>query len=158
MIETSRTLILVRHGHRDTTSGRQQDNGLSDDGQKQAKRIVRRFEKRFPNLSVGEPKILSSERRRCRETLLPLSEQLDHPITIHPALLEGSSLEAKIGQFIKEFRNAPESIWIACSHGDWIPEALRILIGAPLEVKKGSWAEIRFKNRETRLECFLQEP
>ncbi len=152
-----RTLIFVRHAHRDLTAGHELDNGLSEEGHKQAIRIRKRAMKRLER-ATASLRLLSSERARCRETLEPLAEALNLPIDTHPELVEGEPVERKVAQFLQDFRKAPESVWIACSHGDWLPEAMRLLVGAPIELKKGAWAEIRFRKGVTRLECLLQEP
>jgi broad specificity phosphatase PhoE len=74
-----RKLIIVRHAHRDTSSGRERDNGLSERGREQAKAVSRYFRERFAKETAL---LLSSPKVRCIETLLPLSDRLDVEVQI----------------------------------------------------------------------------
>src|SRR5262245_33981006 len=69
-----KTLILIRHGHRDN-SRRELDNGLTEKGQSQAKNIRRFFAERFSGDEIGKGLwLVSSPKVRCMETLQPTAK------------------------------------------------------------------------------------
>ncbi len=143
-----KTLILVRHGHRDN-SVRTLDNGLSDKGREQAKAIKRFFAARFPQEELKSGVwFVSSPKVRCIETLLPTAKAFNAEVDAHPLLDEQSSreridsLEARVQSFLKEWQKSDVSLTIASSHGDWLPLAMFILTGLHFDPKKGSWFEV----------------
>ena len=75
-------LILVRHAHRDTSHGRERDNGLSPKGEKQAEFLAAHFlaSDRQPTL------ILTSRLRRAIETAQILADALGCPMRDEPTL------------------------------------------------------------------------
>lgn len=151
----TKTLVLVRHAHR-STADRAADNGLTGKGRAQAKALKRFYKKRFGEKSAL---LLSSPKRRCRETLEPLSESLGRRIKVDDRLLEGSErMKARLGDFWEWWlEEAPRRV-VACSHGDWIPAFLALAIHAPIPLKKGGWAEISLSDGVARLECLMQRP
>lgn len=157
----SKRLILVRHAHRDNTM-RQLDNGLSDKGFDQAKYIKRYFTARFGDEEIKESLwLVSSPKIRCVETLLPLSKALGRPVDSHPQLNEGEmgeggrAMEARVQNFLKEWKQSKVETTVACSHGDWLPIAFHQLLGIYLEPKKGSWFEIEWESDRPELVSYI---
>ena len=151
------SLILVRHGHRDTDQGRGADHGLSKKGQAQAKRVAKHFHAVF-----GKRKalILSSPKRRCVETVFPVARMIRCQVRASSLLDEGGALEKKVRRFLKWwFKEAPE-LTVLCSHGDWIPECTKALLGTEIHLDKGGWIEIQNKGNgegsELELRTVLQ--
>lgn len=149
-----KTLILVRHAHRDTTY-KEEDNGLSVKGIQQASILTQEIKDQLSKLPVDQialPEILllSSPKRRCIETLQPLENFLKTPILINPLLGEQLNSEnsfqfqKRIQNFFDQWieKNAP--LTIICSHGDWIPSAIKLLVGTDKEINKGEWTQIDF--------------
>jgi broad specificity phosphatase PhoE len=157
----SKRLIFVRHAHRDTTV-RQLDNGLTDKGREQAKSIKRYFLSRFGEDEVKDSLwLVSSPKIRCVETLLPLSRSTGRAVDIHPSLNEGEAgegsrmMEARIQNFLTEWKQSKVEITVACSHGDWLPIAFHQLLGLHLEPKKGSWLEIEWELDRPELVSYI---
>lgn len=153
-----RKLILLRHAHRDTTDGRERDNGLSEKGRDQAKAVGRYFRERFPKET---PILLSSPKVRCIETLLPLSDRLKIDVKILEDLDEQNDSAASYARRIEKFfrwwkSRAPETV-VACSHGDWIPAFTRLAIGTEVDMKKGGWLEIESRDGAVKLRWLLQK-
>ena len=156
-------LILVRHAHRNKTGGPSADNGLSTKGKRQARRLAAYFRRRF-----GKKKkaiVLSSPKLRCLETVIPLARAAKTPVEVEPRLNEmggnGKESSRQFGERITEFarwwrEEAPPFV-VACSHGDWIPEALAELTGASLDLKKGGWAEVVLEDGKPRLVWLMQD-
>jgi 8-oxo-dGTP diphosphatase len=150
-----KTLILLRHAHRDTDAGRELDNGLSPKGQEQAKLIQSLFNKERPGETA---RLISSPKLRCRETLAPLAKALRVPVEEEPLLLEGGDgtppgLDQKIDLFFADWVHRKDPLTVACSHGDWIPEFLARYATIQTDVKKRAWAELDWDPTfsETRL-------
>jgi len=162
-------LIIIRHAHRDVTD-RMQDNGLSPKGRIQAKALVDLYSERIgrdglgATSSVVEPLILSSPRKRCQETLESLSKALKISVKVDPRLDEQHAAETirewtqRVQAFIAEWKSSPEPLWVVCSHGDWIPFALEILIHQSIDVKKGAWIELELKGDQVTLTQCIQRP
>lgn len=144
----NKTLVLVRHGHRDNTT-REIDNGLDEKGKEQAKCIKRYFLSRFSeeDLKTGLW-LVSSPKLRCIETLQPLAKSLGRPVDVHPGLDEqngreaGGAMEARVYDFLAEWKKSSVGLTVLASHGDWLPVAASRLLGLSFEPKKGSWLEI----------------
>ncbi len=135
-----RALLLVRHAHRDT-SNRGLDNGLSLKGQKQANALARYFDKLGSR--KRETLLLSSPKLRCRETIQGLEKAANTSVETLDLLDEQGPRETT-GEFQRRVRSlcrwwARENIdlTVCCTHGDWIPAAMRILFGLEIELKKG---------------------
>jgi broad specificity phosphatase PhoE len=137
-------LILVRHAHRDKTQGRARDNGLSEKGRKQAAIFEEHWEKK---LAKRKPAFLSSPKRRCTQTVAGLAAKLNCRVRVSPLLDEQHELlNESYGKFrgrVKRFltwweKEGPDCL-VACSHGDWIPEFLKLTRGKPKELSKGEW-------------------
>lgn len=156
-----RKLIIVRHAHRDKPKplGRLADNGLSKKGKAQAKAVLAHFLKVQETRQV---KLISSPKVRCVETLAPLAKRLKTKIEIHPALDEQqpsqteAAYQKSIKGFLEHWARGRQGVTVICSHGDWIPRALEIIVGGPIELKKGGWAEIEQEGHGLHLVWLLQ--
>lgn len=157
----NKTLVLVRHGHRDNTK-RELDNGLTDKGKEQARNIKRYFSSRFSeeDLKTGLW-FVSSPKVRCVETLQPLAKAFDRPVDIHPGLDEqnareaGAAMEARVQTFLAEWKKSGVGVTVLSSHGDWIPVAASRLLGLSFEPKKGSWLEIALEGGSPALRSYI---
>ena len=154
-------LVLLRHAHRDTTE-RSLDNGLSLKGKAQAKAIKAFFESRFARqLEAQSLWLVASPKLRCVETLQPVAKAMARDVDRHPLLIEqsaretGDALRARVQKFLREWRDNPTQLTLACSHGDWLPIAVAQLAGLNLEVKKGSWIEFELIDSEPVLRWFI---
>ena len=156
-----KSLILIRHGHRDN-SRRELDNGLDEKGREQAKAIRRFFTERFSKDEVaGGLWLISSPKLRCVETLQPLAKALDRSVDIHPALDEQSGKEpakafaSRIDGFLHEWKESRMPITVLCSHGDWLPLAAEKVLGWPQAFKKGAWLELEWEGSMGRLRWYI---
>jgi broad specificity phosphatase PhoE len=149
-----RVLILIRHAHRDT-SDRSADNGLSAKGQSQARALLKHYLKAYPHRDDGPvPRVLSSPKLRCVETVAPIAGRSEARLELDPLLGERRpgederAFKERAGQFIARWMAGSDPITVACSHGDWLPVALHSATGAQVLLKKGGWAEIRISEGE----------
>ena len=155
----NKTLVIIRHAHRDTSKGVELNNGLSDKGRKQVRKLFDFYFERFPE--VEKPALLSSARKRCIETLDPLARKLERRLAAHPLLLEQTEKETstqfkqRIRRFKREWEKSSSELTVICSHGDWIPFFLKELIGTEVDLKKGGWAEIEWTDKP-RLTWIIQ--
>lgn len=153
-----KTLIIIRHAHRNKELGRELDNGLSPKGKKQARRIAKFFKKRF----VADNKntnfnLFSSPKKRCLETLLPIQKITGTPIETLDDLNEGGNIPNRIDDFLEKWNTSDRDFTILCSHGDWIPTFFEKFLGLPIELKKGAWAEIQIEELNKKLTWIIQE-
>lgn len=151
----SKTLFIVRHAHRDKDRGAGFDNGLSEKGQKQAKKLKKYFVERFGK--EIELEILSSPKKRCIETVAPIAEEYAVKIEESSLLVEGEPIEAKVQEFYKWWASKAGPYTLVSSHGDWIPYAIYSLTGARVENRKGSFAEISGPSSTPYLVTLIQE-
>ncbi|MBI3534635.1 MAG: histidine phosphatase family protein [Deltaproteobacteria bacterium] len=150
-----KVLILVRHAHRDTSLGREKDNGLSKKGGKQAK-LLQKYLKEI-NFYDNKPVLISSPSKRCVETLEPLARSLKTKIQPNLYLSEGGNLEEKANLFIQWWLEHAMPFTILCSHGDWIPVFLKITTGATIELEKAGIVELHLIGRSVQLVWVLQK-
>lgn len=153
-----KTLVIVRHAHRSKSLGAEANNGLSPKGKKQAQKIAKFFKKRF--LGARTPpqiELISSPKKRCIETLKPVSELLGIPLKTSESLIEGGHLEKNIEQFLIKWNQSRTPLTLICSHGDWIPAFFKKHLGITLELKKGAWAEIEVEQDHKKLTWVIQE-
>ncbi|MGE0615559.1 MAG: phosphoglycerate mutase family protein [Bacteriovoracia bacterium] len=155
-------LILIRHAHRDT-SEREKDNGLDKLGKRQAKALAGLF--RTLEGKKSEPLLVSSPKKRCRETLEPIAELTDSEVEAHPLLDEQHgfedmrTFELRIRDFFKWLDGQKKNeIVVACSHGDWLPIALEMSTGARAFTEKASYAELRRLGSRWVLYQLVQDP
>lgn len=155
----NKTLVIIRHAHRDTSKGQELNNGLSDKGRKQVRNIFDFYFERFPE--VEKPVLFSSARRRCIETLEPLARKLERRLVVNPLLLEQTEKETsaqfkqRIRRFKKDWEKSSSELTIICSHGDWIPVFFKELLGLETSLKKGGWAEVEWDGKP-RLTWLIQ--
>lgn len=151
-VSRRRTLVIVRHAHRDTSEGRDRDNGLSEKGKSQAKELGKALSKR---LAGSRPVVLSSPKRRCVETVEPLAEALGCEVRVDDRLDEQHESEGafrkRIDTFVSQALAEGPPAMVACSHGDWIPPCLARLVGEELDLAKGAWVVIEIRDGETAL-------
>lgn len=150
----NKTLIILRHAHRDTSKSRELDNGLSEKGRKQVRKIFDYYFKRYPEFE--KPLLLSSSRKRCMETLQPLANKLERKLVLHPLLMEKggdhknenvTQFKKRVKKFLKEWEESKAPLTIVCSHGDWIPVFVKECLGTSINLKKGGWAEIELTEK-----------
>ncbi len=114
------TLYLIRHadaGKRNPYSPSDHLRELSEDGWRQARRIADRLG------DSGVTRVLSSPSLRCRQTVEPLAERLGLRVESHTALAEGAYGRAAL-DLLRQLAATGAAL---CSHGDVIPEAIRLL-------------------------------
>jgi len=139
--DDTRRLILIRHAHRDN-SIREVDNGLSDTGKAQALAIAKRFTE---PLSIQSVILESSPKLRCQETIAPLANNLKTKVSINSLLDEQlpqetrSVFESRIHDYLEAWRKSGIKMSMACSHGDWIPAALKECTGLHMDLGKSGW-------------------
>ncbi len=158
-------LVLIRHAHR-STEDRSKDNGLSEKGFAQVKRLVQFSKERIDSDSddFGQVRFMSSPKKRCRETLAPIAEAQDTTLTIEPLLDEHRSGESgavfveRIRQFLEQWKSEGSDLTVICSHGDWIPMAVHLMTGAKIGLKKSAWCEIEYTGGECYLTWLVQKP
>lgn len=145
----SKTLILIRHAHREVFEPGE-DNGLSLKGHSQVEGLVDHFHEYFQKEFEGvKPKFLCSPKKRCRETLGPIAlrEKCDFKVDLR--LSECSPVEnsrdflARIREFIEDWKQSGKELTVVCSHGDWIPEFVAEIANARISLKKAGFVEMR---------------
>ncbi len=161
----TKTLLLVRHAHRDT-SDRDADNGLSEKGLRQAAALTEHYRRHyFEHARDQGVAVRSSLRRRCQETVGGIARLHHQDLVIDPFLMEQLPLEpeahflARLGDFERWWRAAAPVWTVASSHGDWIPLFLDRLLGKSIDLKKGALAEITLLADGSRpsLKSLMQE-
>lgn len=150
----NKTLVLVRHAHRDTTF-RAEDNGLSERGKSQALRIAERWIAEHGEDSA--PLLLSSAKTRCIETLGPLSFKLGIAIEKEDLLMEQlpheseHDLHQRVKRFIEIWKTTLPPLVVACTHGDWLPIAIDQLAGRFVDMAKGATTEVLLREGQVTL-------
>jgi phosphohistidine phosphatase SixA len=115
-------LYVVRHGHagsRSAWEGPDDARPLSRRGHKQAMPLPDQLS------GVGLSRLVSSPSMRCVQTLEPLAQRLGLRVDADDRLLEGAGGDQALvlaAELSKERMAA-----VICSHGDVIPDMLRIL-------------------------------
>ena len=144
----SKTLIFIRHAHRDTEDP-SRDNGLSEKGQNQVEDLVKYFKGWFAREHEdAKVKCYSSPKKRCVQTLEPISRGLGQSIEIDARITEVSPLEsesearARLGAFLEDWKSKNSEVTLVCSHGDVIPLCVQSLTGARIGIKKAGVVQI----------------
>ncbi len=115
-------LYVVRHAHagsRSSWDGPDEARPLTTKGHKQATAIADTL------AASGASRLVSSPYRRCTQSLEPLAHQLGLVVEDDPRLAEGADGVAAL-TLADELRKESHAA-VMCSHGDVIPEMLRIL-------------------------------
>jgi broad specificity phosphatase PhoE len=148
---SDKTLVLIRHAHRDA-SIREKDNGLSKKGLKQAVLLVDTFKNIYsPDSNTA---FLASPKKRCQETVEGVAEASHSTVVIEPLLSEQESHEShedfkkRIHKFLDNWAQDGESLTFACTHGDWLPLAMKLIFNISTDFEKASWAEIALEQQE----------
>jgi 8-oxo-dGTP diphosphatase len=115
-------LYVVRHadaGSRSSWDGPDEDRPLTTKGHRQARAIADAIAPVRPEVLVSSPY------RRCTQTLDPLAELLGLPVLGDDRMAEGADgVDAlRLADELSEKHDTA----VVCSHGDVIPEMLRIL-------------------------------
>lgn len=139
------TLYIVRHakaGKRSEWDGPDELRPLSDKGWEQAQAIAEKLNELKPSALISSPAV------RCMQTLEPLSKAAKIKIVTDQRLFE----HGDVAKMIELLEDAKDSTVIA-SHGDMIPEAIKLLqrrgmeIGSKPDWRKASiWVVERTKN------------
>jgi broad specificity phosphatase PhoE len=115
-------LYVVRHGHagsRSSWDGPDEQRPLTTKGEREAAALADML------AAAGVTEVVSSPFRRCRQTVEPLADRLGLSVVDDPRLAEGADgvdALALADELCKQHEAA-----VVCSHGDVIPEMLRIL-------------------------------
>ena len=139
------TLYIVRHakaGKRSEWDGPDTLRPLSDKGWEQAQAIAKKLIELKPIALISSPAV------RCMQTLEPLSEALKIKIVADERLFEDGDVAKMI-----ELLEAAQDSTVISSHGDMIPEAIKILQRRGMEInskpdwrKASVWVVERTKN------------
>jgi len=133
----SGTFYVVRHGSAGSRlkwEGDDRNRPLKPKGERQAEAIAKWLESEPIDL------IVSSDSRRCTETMAPLAARLGLPVRHHPALAEGAR-DRQVLEFAKGLIGINT---VMCSHGDVIPVMLEMMavrgmkLPSSLKCEKGS--------------------
>lgn len=142
----TKTLVLVRHAHRDKSEGRDRDNGLSPKGRRQASAFAKRYRKLHVLAARRDALVVTSPKRRCIETIETIVPPAQGQAIILDCLDEGGRVRAKAMDFLKWWESdATPALTVACSHGDWIPEFLKCAVGRRTALEKGAMIELVIK-------------
>ena len=145
----SKTLVLIRHAHRDKPLGSSFDNGLSEKGKQQAKEFAEMFAKKF---GKTKPSLVSSPKKRCIETLEPLSKEISIKVIIDNDLNESDdSMSKRMQTFLRWWKDKAPDFVVACSHGDWIPEFLLLTTEKMQELRKADWVLLKLEDGKVTL-------
>jgi len=120
-------IFLVRHAKAGSRSDWHDDDlirPLSKKGWAQSRALASRLGALSPTA------LLSSPYLRCHQTLEPLSELLELPITHHDALIEGARFEDTL-ELLRHVANRS----VLCSHGDVIPATIDALVRRGMDVR-----------------------
>ena len=126
------TLYIVRHakaGKRSEWDGPDTRRPLSDKGWDQAHAIAKTLVDLKPSALISSPAV------RCMQTLEPLSEATKIKIVADQRLFENGD----VAKMIELLEDAKDSTVIS-SHGDMIPEVIKILQRRGMEIgSKPDW-------------------
>jgi broad specificity phosphatase PhoE len=143
----TKTLVIIRHAHRNVED-RVRDNGLSERGQEQVKKLVKFYKSRFESEKAV---FFCSPKKRCIETITPVAKEASSKIEIDERLDEHAGNEntamylARMDEFLDVWKYEGKELTVLCSHGDWIPLAVQKLTGHTIDIKKCGWIEIEYQ-------------
>ncbi|MBU6153570.1 MAG: phosphoglycerate mutase family protein [Bdellovibrionales bacterium] len=144
----SRTLIFIRHAHRDTEDP-SRDNGLSEKGKAQVTDLVHYF-KSWCNREHEDAriKLMCSPKKRCIQTLEPIAAALERKLDVDARISEVQFLETEVSvrerleAFLQDWKSRSSEVTLVCSHGDVIPLCVQMLTGARIGIKKAGFVQI----------------
>jgi 8-oxo-dGTP diphosphatase len=154
-------LYVVRHAHagnRGAWGGPDAARPLSKKGRRQAEGIAERL------AGCGAARLLSSPAARCVETLGPLAERLGVPVEVDRRIEEGARGGDALALADELRRTGPDAAAVVCSHGDVIPDLLRLLrdhgvrVGDPLVWPKASTWVVSSKDDRWAVGRYLPPP
>lgn len=151
----SKTLILIRHAHRDKKLGADADNGISEKGEKQVKKLVKYIQEHYLEIN---PLIISSPKKRCQQTIAPVAEVFKKEIEINELVGESANIEGRVRDFHKWWMQKAPEFTIVCSHGDFIPICIYMMTGARADISKCSLTEISGPTAAPYLVHLIQAP
>lgn len=151
----ARVLVVIRHAHRNKNRGRHVDNGLSTRGRAQARRLLS-FYKRGHGKGWS-PRVYSSPKKRCWETVDPLAHYYKQQIERDQDLDEGGLLQKKVRAFYRRWLKSQDSVTLICSHGDWIPCFALEILGITVDLKKGGMIEVERGRGKLRVNWIVQK-
>jgi len=154
-----KTLILVRHAHRDKDQGAGFDNGLSEKGQDQARKIGAHFATR---LEGSNPVFLTSPKKRCVETIQAIykavlkdTKNVKAP-KVEELLGEGPYIDDRVEKFFDWWKDEASDLVVACSHGDWIPTFVHFTVGIDIPLKKAAYVQLNLVGSRPMLTWLVQ--
>lgn len=154
-----KTLVMIRHAHRNTEE-RSRDNGLSEKGDAQVKRLLPFVSERWKG---AKPTFFSSPKKRCLQTLSPLAKAQGESLTIEARLDERGPLEndrdflARLDEFLDAWKYEGPELTVVCSHGDVIPILIERLTKAQVGIKKAGYCEIEWVSGSAYLTWLVQK-
>ncbi len=128
--------IFLRHAHRDLFD-RSQDNGLSEKGHYQGRKIQEWMKEHSP----APEHVFSSPKLRCLETAQYVAELYGLEVVVLPELDEqhphetDAAFRKRIAEFLKSDKCPPRAVF--CTHGDVLPELARLLGLPGVDISKG---------------------
>jgi 8-oxo-dGTP diphosphatase len=123
-------LYVIRHAHagsRSTWEGTDEARPLTNKGHRQSDAIAAELR------AAGISRLVSSPYRRCVDTLEPLARHLELAVESDDRLAAGAGGVAAL-ELAHELTKEPEAAAV-CSHGDVIPDLLRILKATTTRIK-----------------------
>ena len=156
---SAKTLVFIRHAHRNVED-HTRDNGLSDKGEAQVKKLVKFVRNRLDQQS---PIFLSSPKKRCLQTLGPVAENFKKELIVDERLNERKPNEeldqylARIDEFLDFWKYECGDLTVICSHGDFIPILVEKLTHAKTGLKKCGYGEIEYLSGEACLTWLIQK-
>lgn len=126
------TLYIVRHakaGKRSEWEGPDEMRPLSDKGWEQAQALAEKLK------LISPTNLISSPATRCMQTLEPLSKAINIKIVSDQRLFEHGDI-AKTLEVLEEVEDST----VISSHGDMIPEVIKLLERRGMEIgSKPDW-------------------
>jgi phosphohistidine phosphatase SixA len=114
-VRTGRTAIFVRHAEKDAGAD-PRDPGLAGAGVRRAEALARMLE------HAGVTHLYSSEFKRSRETLAPLSARVGHEVRVVPG--------ADPARLVSQLRELPDgSVAVIAGHSNTVPDLVTRLGG-----------------------------
>ena len=155
-------IVFIRHAHRDNRV-RDLDNGLSEKGLRQTRRLERYLIRRLEKEDwQGEDLVFfSSPKVRCTETLWPLARAVGQDLIIREDLTEQKrgedfgAFQLRVQKEIEAILAHPQSVFFICGHGDFLPLAAYHFLGVAVNFKKAGWFEFSLYEGQFSLEQYL---